>query len=317
MVSFFMLGNTNQTTVDKFILLRLSDNYSLQVIFSSLLFLMYIVTSFGNLLLIIIVKSNPKLQTPMYFFLTNLAIVDICYSTTVVPKMLANTLSQDRSISFLGCAIQLHFHSSLAGAECFILTIMAFDRFNAICKPLQYHLIMDHKLCLSLAAGCWVVSFVAPVHLTVYAFRLNFCKSNKIDHFFCEMPPVLHISCTDIWFNEVLEYVAVAIVFGSSFVLIIVSYLFIALTILNINSIKQRQKAFSTCASHLAVVFLFYATVLFMHLRPPSSYSPEQDRVVSILYTVVTPVLNPIIYSVRNKEITTAVRKTIGVLEWH
>nr|DBA14046.1 TPA: hypothetical protein GDO54_005064 [Pyxicephalus adspersus] len=303
------MENLNKTFEGKFILLKLSDIYSLQVILSLFLFLMYMLTSVGNLLLIIVVKSNPQLQTPMYFFLTNLATIDICYSTTVVPKMLTNTLSSDRSISFLGCAIQLHFHASLAVAECLILAVMAFDRYNAICKPLQYHMIMDQTMCLHLTAGCWAVSFTAPLHLTICAFRLPFCKSNIINHFFCEMPPILHLACADVWFNELLEYVAVGVVFGSSFGLILVSYFFITLTIINIKSTKERQKAFSTCASHLAVVFLFYITVLFMHLRPPSSYSPEQDRVVSILYTVVTPALNPIIYSVRNKEIKAAIKK--------
>nr|DBA14048.1 TPA: hypothetical protein GDO54_005066 [Pyxicephalus adspersus] len=270
----------NQTIV-KFILLGLSDIYSLQVVFSLLLLMIYMVTLSGNFLLIIMVRLNPRLQTPMYFFLTNLAVIDICYSTTVVPKMLVNTFSQERSISLWGCAIQLYFHSALAAAECVILAVMAFDRYNAICKPLQYNVIMDQKMCLFLVAGGWTAK-------------------------------LLHLACADIWFSEVLEYVAVAAIVGGSFVLILVSYLFITMAILNIKSTKQRQKAFSTCASHLAVVSLFYGTVLFMHLRPPSSYSPQQDRVVSILYTVVTPVLNPIIYSVRNKEIKAAIKKNIG-----
>ncbi|KAM5129352.1 olfactory receptor 5AS1-like [Mantella aurantiaca] len=273
--------------------------------------------SLGNLLLIIMVKLNPRLQTPMYFFLTNLATIDISYSTTVVPKMLANSLSQDRSISFLGCAIQLYFHASLAAAECFILTIMAFDRYNAICKPLQYQMIMNHKFCLYLTAGCWIVSFAVPVILTLYTFGLPFCKSNEIEHFFCEMPPLLHLACADIWFNEILEYVAAIVVVGGTFVLILVSYLFITITILNIKSTKEKQKAFSTCASHLTVVSLFYITVLFMHLRPPSSYSSEHDRVVAIIYTVITPMLNPIIYSVRNKEIQAAIRKTLAASVCH
>ncbi|XP_018430136.1 PREDICTED: olfactory receptor 5G3-like [Nanorana parkeri] len=313
MALYVVVENSNQTLVKKFILLGLSDIYGLQVVFSLLLLIMYVVTLSGNCLLIIIVRFNPQIQTPMYFFLANLAIIDICYSTTVVPKMLVNTLSQDRSISFWGCAIQLYFHSALAAAECIVLAIMAFDRYNAICKPLQYNMIMDQKTCLYLTAGGWSVSIAVPVILTVYAFQLPYCKSNKIDHFFCEMPPLLHLACADIWFSEVLEYVAVAAIVGVSFVLILASYLFITLTILNIKSTQKRQKAFSTCASHLAVVSLFYGTVLFMHLRPPSSYSPEQDRVVSILYTVVTPVLNPIIYSVRNKEIKAALRKTTAV----
>ncbi|XP_072284828.1 olfactory receptor 5AS1-like [Pyxicephalus adspersus] len=314
MVFYVVLENSNQTTVEKFILLGLPSIYSLQVVFSLLLFLMYTMTSLGNILLIIIVKSNSRLQTPMYFFLSNLAIIDICYSTTVVPKLLTNTLSKDKSISFLGCAIQLYFHAALAAAECLILTIMAFDRYNAICKPLQYHMIMNQKLCHGLAVGCWIVSFSTPVHLTLYTFRLPFCKSNRIEHFFCEMPPLLHLACTDIWFNEILEYSAAIIVVGGTFALILVSYFLILSTILNIKSTKQKQKAFSTCASHLSVVLLFYVTMLFMHLRPPSSYFPEQDRVIAIFYTVVTPMLNPIIYSIRNKEIKVFIQKTLTTI---
>ncbi|XP_077319635.1 olfactory receptor 5V1-like [Lithobates pipiens] len=310
-----VLQNSNQTFAGHFILLGLSNILDLQIFFSLLLMMLYMVTLSGNILLILMVRLNPRLQTPMYFFLTNLAIIDICFSSTVVPKMLVNTLSQNRSISFFGCATQLFFHLSLGGTECLILAAMAFDRYNAICKPLQYPMVMNYKLCLCLAAGSWTLSFLISAVLTMVTFGLPYCEANQINHFFCEMPPMLHLSCADIWFSVVVECTSVVIVVAGSFILILVSYLFIALTILNIRSTKQRQKAFYTCASHLAVVFLFYVTALFMHLRPPSSYFPEQDRIVSVFYTVVTPAMNPIIYSIRNKEIKDAIKKCMAVVD--
>lgn len=313
-----VLEITNQTFAGHFILLGLSNILGLQVVFFLLFLMLYMMTLSGNILLIAMVRLNPRLQTPMYFFLTNLAIIDICFSSTVVPKILVNTLSPDRSISFFGCAAQLYFHLALGGTECLILAAMAFDRYNAICKPLQYHTIMDHKLCLRLAAGSWILSFLICIFLAMVTFDLPYCKANHINHFFCEMPPMLHLSCaTDIWLSVVVECTSVVLVVGGSFLLILVSYFFITLTIINIRSTKQRNKAFSTCASHLTVVFLFYGTALFMHLRPPSSYFPEQDKVVSVFYTVVTPAMNPIIYSIRNKEIKAAVKKSMAVIIGH
>ncbi|XP_077319641.1 olfactory receptor 5V1-like [Lithobates pipiens] len=312
-----VLQNSNKTFAGHFILLGLSNILDLQIFFSLLLMMLYMVTLSGNILLILMVRLNPRLQTPMYFFLTNLAIIDICFASTVVPKMLVNTLSQNRSISFFGCATQLYFHLALGGTECLILADMAFDRYNAICKPLQYHMIMNYKLCLCLAAGSWTLSFLLSVVLTMVTFSLPYCEANQINHFFCEMPPLLHLSCADISLMVVVECTIIVIVVAGSFILILVTYLFIALTILNIKSTKQRQKAFYTCASHLAVVFLFYVTALFMHLRPPSSYFPEQDKIVSVFYTVVTPAMNPIIYSIRNKEIKDTIKNVMVVVDCH
>ncbi|KAM5129353.1 olfactory receptor 5A2-like [Mantella aurantiaca] len=316
MSMYVVLENSNQTFTGHFILLGLSDILDLQIVFFWLLLMLYMMTLSGNILLIFMVRLNSHLQTPMYFFLTNLAIIDICFSSTVVPKILVNTISEDRSISFLGCATQLYFHLALGGTECLILAAMAFDRYNAICKPLHYNMIMKHKLCLRLAAGSWTLSFLISAILTMVTFDLPYCKANRINHFFCEMPPLLHLSSADIWFSVVVECISVMLVVGGSFLFILVSYLFITLTILNLSFTKQK-KAFYTCASHLAVVFLFYGTALFMHLRPPSSYFPEHDKVVSIFYTVVTPAMNPIIYSIRNKEIKLALKKSMAVVVCH
>ncbi|XP_069805766.1 olfactory receptor 5V1-like [Dendropsophus ebraccatus] len=308
------MENSTQTVVKTFILLGLSNVSSLQVVFSLLFIFMYLVIVSGNFILIIFVLLNPRLQTPMYFFLTNLAVIDICFSSTVVPKILITTLSRDKSISFFGCAAQLYLHLALGGSECLLLAVMSYDRYIAICKPLQYNTIMGKRFCLNLIGGCWIASFFNSFLLTLYTFQLPFCRSNIIEHFFCEMPPLFHLSCADTWFNELAKYISVGLIVLGSFLLILMSYLYITLAILKIRSNKQRQKAFSTCASHLTVVTLYYGAIMFMHLRPHYAYSPEQDRVVTILYTVVTPMLNPIIYSIRNKDVKKAIRRTMSSL---
>ncbi|XP_075700703.1 olfactory receptor 5V1-like [Rhinoderma darwinii] len=316
-MSIDVFENANQTSVRTFIVLALSNVLGLRVIFSLLFTVIYAISILGNLLLIVVVTVNVKLQTPMYFFLCNLSLIDIGFCSTVVPKVLINTISQDTSISFLGCATQIYFHFALGSSECLILAVMSYDRYNAICKPLRYKTIMDKNFCLYLAAGCWTAGFINSMFLTIFTFQLPYCKSNRVNYFFCEMPPVVRLLCKDIWFAELVEYILVVVTAVGSFLLILTSYLCITLTILNIRSTQQKKKAFSTCASHLGVVSLYYGTVLFNHLRPRSSYSPNQDRVVSILYTVVTPMLNPIIYSVRNKDVKGALRKTIGIMGYH
>ncbi|KAG8537414.1 hypothetical protein GDO81_024560 [Engystomops pustulosus] len=278
---------------------------------------MYVITLSGNLVLIIVVRLNLRLQTPMYFFLSNLSLIDICFSSTVVPKILSNTISRDRSISFVGCATQMYFHLALGGTECLLLAVMAYDRYTAICNPLHYTTIIDKRLCVGMVTGCWVLSFVNSFILTFFTFQLPYCKSNLISHFFCEMPPLFRLSCQDIWLNEVAEYISGAFVALGSFLFIIVSYLFITVTVLRIRNNNARKKALSTCTSHILVVFLYYGGIMFMHLHPRSASSAEQDRVVTILYTVVTPMMNPIIYSIRNKDIKVALRKTMHNIKLH
>ncbi|XP_077309950.1 olfactory receptor 5AS1-like [Lithobates pipiens] len=304
----------NQTYSKQFILLGLSDIPCLKQILFLIFFIMYMVTLSGNCLLIIMVRLNSRLQTPMYFFLTNLAIIDICFSSAVVPRILVNTISQDKTISFLGCAAQMYFHLALGGAECLILTVMAFDRYIAICKPLQYNTIMDKKLCLCLAIASWFLGFNNSIIQATFTFQLPFCKSNVIDHFFCEIPPLLRLSCKDIHLNQVAGIIATAIFAFSTFFLIFLSYLCITLTVINIHSVAERMKVFSTCVSHIAVVSLYYGTIMFMHVRPQSSYFPEQDKAASVIYTVVTPMVNPVIYSIRNKDIKDSIRKTLKMI---
>ncbi|KAM4664091.1 olfactory receptor 5V1-like [Discoglossus pictus] len=302
---------SNQTTVSKFILLGLSSIPYLQLVYFLLFLVIYTITLSGNILLIIVVRIDSRLQTPMYFFLSNLSFIDICFSSSVVPKILVNTLAQDKSISFLGCAAQMYFSLALGASECIILAVMAYDRYIAICKPLHYNTIMNKVFCICLAATSWTVSFLNSVIHAFFTFRLPYCKSNHVNHFFCEMPPLFRLSCKDTLFNEIAVYISGGLIALFSFVLTLLSYVNIIPTILKIPSTKGRHKAFSTCASHLTVVSLYYGTIIFMYLRPRHSYFPKRDRAVSILYTVITPMLNPIIYSVRNKDVKRTLRKTL------
>ncbi|XP_072284811.1 olfactory receptor 5G25-like [Pyxicephalus adspersus] len=215
----------------------------------------------------------------------------------------------NKSISLLGCALQMYFSLALGSTECIILSVMAYDRFAAICRPLQYNTIMNKTLCAGLAAGTWGISFInSALHVTL-TFQLPYCKSHHVNHFFCEMPPFFRLSCKDTFFNEILMYVGAGIIVMCSFCLTLISYVYIISTILKIRSSQGRQKAFSTCVSHLTVVSLYYGTIMFVYLRPRSTYSAEIDKTVSILYTAVTPMLNPIIYSMRNKEVKNTITR--------
>ncbi|KAM9294480.1 olfactory receptor 2G6-like [Gastrophryne carolinensis] len=293
----------NQTSSDMFFLLGLSNILYLQIIYFFIFLAMYIFTLLGNLLLVIVVMINPKLQTPMYFFLTNLSVLDICFTSSISPKILINTLSKDQSISLWGCAVQIYFSLSLGSTECVILAVMAYDRFAAICRPLQYNAIMNPRLCACLAAGSWSFCFMICFIHVVLAFQLPYCRFHHINHYFCEIPALLQLSCRNTWLNEAVMYIGAGIVVSCSFFLILISYGHIISTILKIHSSNGRQRSFSACASHLTVVGLYYGTIMFMYLRPRSTYSPETGKTVSMLYTTVTPMLNPIIYSIRNKDV--------------
>ncbi|XP_040267024.1 olfactory receptor 5G3-like [Bufo bufo] len=310
---------SNQSSSSRFILLSLSSVPYLKVIAFLTFLVMYLITLLANLLLIIVVKINPKLQTPMYFFLTNLSFIDICFSTTVVPKILENSLAEDRSISVVECAVQMHFHLSFGSTECFILAIMAYDRFAAICKPLHYNTIMSRKTCINLAAVSWISSFINSILQVIYTFQMSFCHTRHVNHFFCEVPPFLQISCSDTWLHEVSMYITAGIIVSLSFILILISYIHILSTILKISSSHGRYKALSTCASHIIVVTFYYGTIMILYLKPRSRSSPDIDKSISLLYSAVTPMLNPIIYSVRNKDVKDTVRKTVvkEVLQSH
>ncbi|KAG9464746.1 olfactory receptor 5V1-like [Eleutherodactylus coqui] len=301
------MEDLNQTSPERFILLGLSNVPYLQVMCFLVFLVMYVITLSMNSLLITAVSISSKLQTPMYFFLCNLSIIDIFFSSTVVPKILINTISKDRSISLLGCALQMYFHLAFGATECILLAVMAYDRFVAICKPLHYRNIMNKTLCCCLAAGSWGACFMNSVIHVVLTFQLPYCRSHHVNHFFCEMPPFFRLSCKDTRLNEISMYISAGIIGMCAFYLTLISYIHIISTILKIRSSQGRQKAFSTCASHFTVVSLYYGTIISMYLRPRSAYS-ETDKAVSILYTVVTPMLNPIIYSMRNKDVKGTIR---------
>ncbi|XP_030077363.1 olfactory receptor 1020-like isoform X1 [Microcaecilia unicolor] len=300
----------NQTSITVFLLLGFTNVSYLKTLLFVVFLGMYLVTLLGNLGILLLIHLDPRLHTPMYFFLSHLAFVDLGCSSTITPKTLVNFLSEKRTISYLGCAAQLYFFVAFACTDNFILAAMAYDRYVAISNPLLYPVIMTRRLCTQLVIFCYFTSFLYSLIQTGTTFRLSFCSSNEINHFFCDFLPLLKLSCTDTHINEVVLPFFVASVTFSSILVILVSYISIFFTILRMRSKEGRRKAFSTCASHLTSVTLFYGTVLFMYLRPTSSYSLEQDRIVSVFYTVVIPMLNPLIYSLRNQEVKAAVRKS-------
>ncbi|XP_037377417.1 olfactory receptor 5AS1 [Talpa occidentalis] len=302
---------SNYTLPTEFLLVGFTDYLPLRVTLFLIFLIVYILTVVGNLGLIILVNTNTSLQTPMYYFLSNLSFLDISYSTAIAPKMLVNFLASRKSISYYGCALQMFFFACFADAECLILAAMAYDRYAAICNPLLYSTLMSKKVCV-----CFIVlaycsgSFTSLVHVNL-TFRLPFCGSNVVNHFFCDIPPLLALSCADTYINELLLFALCGFIQTSTFVVIFISYFCILITVLSMKSSGGRSKTFSTCASHLVAVTLFYGTLLFMYLRPTTSYSLDTDKVVAVFYTVVFPMFNPIIYSFRNKDVKNALKKLL------
>ncbi|MEE6471921.1 hypothetical protein FKM82_009409 [Ascaphus truei] len=303
------MAGWNNTNFKEFILLGLTDNPKLEIILFVLFLIFYIITLLGNIGIIVAIRADSRLHTPMYFFLNNLSFLDLCFATIITPKTLVNFLSETKSISYNECALQMFFFAASVTTECFLLGVMAYDRYVAICNPLLYSVIMSNKVCIQLVAGAYTLGYLNSTLHTICTFRLPFCKTNKIDHFYCDVPPLLKLSCIDTTMNEILMFIFGGFTETSSLTAIIVSYSYIISTILRIRSAQGRKKAFSTCASHLVVVTIFYGTILFMYLRPSSSYSMNQDRVASVFYSVVVPMLNPLIYSLRNNEVAQALKK--------
>ena len=306
-----IMKGENQTVLFEFIILGFSNLNELKFLLFTIFLVAYICTLGGNIFIILVTMIDPRLHTPMYFFLENLAFLDICYTTTNVPQMMVHLLSEKKSISYGGCVAQLFAFIFFVGSECLLLAAMAYDRYIAICKPLRYLVIMNKVLYSQLATSCWTGGFLNSVVHTVLTFRLPFCGNNKINYFFCDIPPLLILSCGDTSVNE-LALLSIGVFIGwTPFLCIILSYLYIISTILRIRSSEGRQKAFSTCASHLIIVLLYFGSSIFTYVRPISAYSLEKDRLISVLYSVVTPMLNPIIYSLRNKDIKEAA-KVVG-----
>ncbi|XP_009810087.1 olfactory receptor 6F1 [Gavia stellata] len=299
----------NRTLVTEFIILGFPNVREVELVVFATFLLLYSLTFTENVAIILVIGMDYRLHTPMYFFISNLSFLDIGYTTVTVPKMLANIAIQSQTISITGCFTQLYIFFFLGSAECFLLTSMAYDRYLAICNPLHYTTIMNHRACLWLALGSWLGGFLAPALPTAFIFRLPFCGSNIINHFFCDSPPLMELSCQDIFEIEVINFVVGTIVLMSSFILTMISYIFIVATILHIPTAEGRSKVFSTCASHLTIVTIFYGTTIFMYIRTKTIQTFDFNKTVSVFYSVVTPVLNPVIYSLRNNDIKQGMRK--------
>ncbi|XP_069083555.1 olfactory receptor 5AP2-like [Pleurodeles waltl] len=301
----------NWTSVNKFILLGLTDEAEMQIPLFIVFLLFYIITLLGNISIVALVTICPQLHTPMYFLLGNLAFVDFSYSSVITPKMLVNFLSEAKAISLQGCMTQLFFLFFTGSTDVFILATMAYDRYVAICNPLLYATIMTKDTCLGLLGGAYLVAFMNAVLHTGCMYRLSFCGPNRITHFYCDVPPLLKLSCSDTSLNEAVLVSVVGFFLVACFIIIFISYTYIVSAILMIRSSKGRSRAFFTCSSHFFSVVLFYGTVFFMYLRPSSSYAMNHDRVASVFYTVVIPMLNPLIYTLRNQEVIGALKNTI------
>ncbi|XP_030042589.1 olfactory receptor 10G4-like [Microcaecilia unicolor] len=297
----------NYTSVKEFILLGLPHAEELTIPLFVLFLFIYVCTLVWNLLILIIIMRDPQLHTPMYFFLFNLASLDILLSSVTGPKMIANLLEERKVISFPGCVIQLYFYHFLASTECFLYTVMAYDRYAAICHPLHYTKIMSKTVCLKMASGTWLTGFTHSMIHTVLTFRLPYCRSNLIQYFFCDIPPILKLACSSTYLNEVVIMVDIGIVTLSCFVMILISYGHIVLAILKISTAEGRRRTFSTCVSHITVVMFLLGPVSVIYARPQSIRS--MDGAFGVFNTMVAPMLNPIVYTLRNKEVKSAIKK--------
>ncbi|XP_003774667.2 olfactory receptor 5F1-like [Sarcophilus harrisii] len=305
------MSGKNHTKVTEFILLGLTDSPELQVMLFILFLVIYTFTMMGNAGMITLIKIDSQLHTPMYFFLTNLSLADIFYSSTITPKMLVDLLSERKIISFAGCFLQMYVFIALITTECILFGLMAYDRYVAICNPLLYPATMSRAVCLKMAFGAFTEGFLNSIIHSSYISSLSYCGSNVIHHFFCDSPPILKLSCSDTQMNETIIFICAGINMLGTVLIILTSYIYILFSILRLNSVEGRRKAFSTCASHLTAIAIFYGTEIVTYLCPSSSYSPTQGKVISVFYTVVIPMLNPLIYSLRNEEVKRALKSAL------
>ncbi|XP_016074090.1 PREDICTED: olfactory receptor 7A10-like [Miniopterus natalensis] len=302
----------NDTSISEFLLLGFSEDPELQPLVFGLFLSMYLVAVLGNLLLVLAVGSDSRLHTPMYFFLSNLSLVDICLTSTTVPKMLVNIQTQSRAITYAGCVTQVYFFLLFAGLDDFLLTVMAYDRYVAICHPLHYTVIMKPRLCGLLVLLSWIMNALYSLLQSLMVLRLSFCMDLEIPHFFCELNQMIQLACSDTFLNNIVMYFGVGLLGGGPLAAIIYSYSKIVSCIQGMPSAQGKHKAFSTCASHLSVVSLFYGTSLGVYLSSAATHSSYASAAASVMYTVVTPMLNPFIYSLRNKDIKEALKRFVG-----
>ncbi|XP_001374472.2 olfactory receptor 2T27-like [Monodelphis domestica] len=306
------MRRNNETSMEDFILLGLFPEFRHSGILIYILLMIYIIAFLGNSLLILLIWGDSRLHTPMYILLSQLSLIDLTLTSTIVPKMVTNFCSGTKTISWIGCGTQSFFFLTLGMSECLLLTLMAYDRYVAVCNPLHYPVIMNFTVCLQMAIGCWIGGALSSLVHTVYPMNFPICGSREIHHFFCEVPVILKLSCEDTSTYELVVMVTSIVLLVVPFSLITASYIAIFLTVLQMNSVKGRRKALAICSSHLTVVSLFFGPNIFIYMTLSSSHSPEQDQALSVFSNILTPMLNPVIYSLRNKEVVAALKKVLG-----
>uniref|UniRef100_F7C8Z4 Olfactory receptor n=3 Tax=Monodelphis domestica TaxID=13616 RepID=F7C8Z4_MONDO len=305
------MERTNWTSVSYFILLGISTQSEEQIPLFVLFLFMYIINVSGNLVIILLTISTTRLHTPMYFLLSSLSLADIGFTSTIVPNMLFNIFSDMKTISYIGCLTQVYFFISFAAMENFLLAVMAYDRYVAICHPFHYPVVLTRRLCAQMVVSCFMLSHVHSLLHTLLMTRLSFCSDNKIHHFFCDLYPLMKISCSSAYINTLVIQTEGVVIINGALTFIIISYAYIISAILKVPSAIGKRKAFSTCGSHLTVVAIFYGTLTWVYFRPLSSYSVAMGRIMTVMYTVLTPMLNPFIYSLRNGDMKAAFRKCL------
>nr|ALG94855.1 olfactory receptor 10 [Nannospalax galili]ALG94857.1 olfactory receptor 10 [Nannospalax galili]ALG94858.1 olfactory receptor 10 [Nannospalax galili]ALG94861.1 olfactory receptor 10 [Nannospalax galili]ALG94862.1 olfactory receptor 10 [Nannospalax galili] len=306
------MAENNLTTVTEFILMGFTDHPSWEIPLFLVFLSFYLVTILGNLGMIILIQVDVQLHTPMYFFLSHLSVLDACYSSVITPQILATLAIGRTVISYGQCAAQFFFFTLCAATECFLLAVMAYDRYVAISNPLLYTVVMSPRRCWSLVAGAYVCGVSGAILQTTCTFSLFFCEDNRINFFFCDLPPLLKLACSDTANIEIIIIFFGNFVISANALVILISYLFIIKAVMGMKSSGGRAKTFSTCVSHLTAVALFFGTLIFMYIWSSSGKSLEEEKVVSVFYTVVIPMLNPLIYSLRNKDVKAAFRKVTG-----
>ncbi|XP_053555844.1 olfactory receptor 10A7-like, partial [Bombina bombina] len=307
----------NQTYIKEFLMLGFQTSQIKKILIFTLFLMVYVLTLGGNVLIITLVLTSNHLRSPMYFFLSNLSVCEIMLTTNVVPNMLYLLLMDCGTMTVVKCFVQFYFFGTAATTECFLLAVMSYDRFLAICNPLRYTSVMDQRLCFNLALTVWALGFMATIGTIILLCKLEFCGPNVIDHYFCDREPILHLSCSDTFLVRAESLVFSFIITLFPFIIIIWSYFSIIVTILKMSTTVVRKKAFSTCSSHLMVVSLYYGTLIMMYVAPSSGDSFNVNKLLSLLYTVVTPLLNPIIYSLRNKDIKNALKLVVQRILLH
>ncbi|XP_004611671.2 olfactory receptor 2W3-like [Sorex araneus] len=305
------MDGRNDSAVEYFILLGFSDHPRLERVLFVVILVAYLLTLMGNSTIILVSRLDPHLQTPMYFFLTHLSFLDLCFTTSSIPQLLYNLHGRDKTISYTGCAIQLFLFLGLGGVECLLLAVMAYDRFVAVCKPLHYMVIMNPRLCMGLVSVAWGLGVANSMHMSPVTLHLPRCGHYRINHYLCELPALIRIACVNTAAVEGTEFVMAVIIVLIPLILILISYGYIVKAVLQIRSGSGLQKVFNTCGSHLTVVSLFYGNIIYMYMQPGNSSSKDQGKFLTLFYNIVTPLLNPLIYTLRNKEVKGALRRQL------